>query len=560
MAQVSSGLPKTTDPSLPTAGRDALTEVAGPIKRLEGNPQIEYAEPTSTTKVNPIYATSIVNRAREYPIAGMTGVHPLTRPSLCLADSLNPSPPVRPPRASVDQASSNLATEVQDDPYPLEQVMGSTLSPDEQVQEGVKLAGQKDPDSFVVPVVPIIATLGQHEHPANTNPQLNHPVSSNTMAPPDHVHPDVEWSTRTSRTSSIQQTAKGLTNVALVNGGREMGASGASPTPSKSTSSPDRMKPNASSVLHSAYPVSEGEGLDKLSTRAVGGDTSVTSLSTSVGNGDSENNSSRKGVTSIEHSPRPIFSAEHGRALGTQRGAIAGGAIAGGATAAVVAAKERDEREGTRFQHTSSPGITKSSHFSGTRKLTKSTRRSLSGGRTEDPSTGPALTDVPTGAAFPESTYVNNTEDGIGAAQDLSKDPLLAPLPVSKGDTGIVEPTTTPALAARSPEHKHNRLIKKTSPTADAPLRVADSPIHPSPDNVGTSTGLRADVDTKGTHAYKAPRGAPETGHPIHPNEYTSKPKLMDRIKGEVKIMQGTLKGDEGKKLEGRMLKEFGSC
>ena len=431
--------------------------------------------------------------------------------------------------------------------------MGSTLSPDEQVQEGVKLAGQQDPDSFIVPVVPIIATLGQHEHPASANPQLNHPESGNTTTLPDHVHPDVESSTRTSRTPSIQQTAKGLNNTALVNGGREKGAPeslASSPTTSKSTSSPDRMKPNASSVLHSAYPVSEGEGLDKLSTRAVGGDTSVTSFSTSVGNGDSENNSSRKGVAGIEHAPRPIFSEEHGRALGTQRGAIAGGA---------TAAKERDEGEGTRFQHSTSPGITKSSHFSGTRKLTKSTRRSLSSGRAEDTSTGHALTDVPTGAAFPESTYAN-IKDGGGAPQDLSKDPVLAPPPVSKGDTGIVEPTPTPVLAARSPEHKHNRLLKKSSPTADAPPRVTDSPIHPSPENVGTATGVRADVDMKGAHAYKAPRGAPETGHPIHPNDHAPKPKLMDRIKGEVKIMHGTLKGDEGKKLEGRMLKEFGSC
>ena len=435
--------------------------------------------------------------------------------------------------------------------------MGSTLSPDEQVQEGVKLAGQEDPDSFVVPVVPIIATLGQHEHPANENPQLNHPVSSNTAPPPDHVHPDVEWSTRTSRTSSIQKTAKGLTDAVLVDGSHEKGVSEAlasSPTSSKSTSSPDRMKPNASSVLHSAYPVSEGEGLDKLSTRAVGGDTSVTSLSTSVGNGDSENNSTRKGVAGIEHAPRPIFSEEHGRALGTQRGANPGGA-----TAAIVAAKERDEREGARFQRSTSPGTTKSSHFSGTRKLTKSTRHSLSGGRTEDPSTGRALTDVPTGAAFPDSTYAN-IEDGVGAPQDLSKDPLLAPLPVSKVDTGIVEPTTTPAPAARPSEHKHNRLIKKPSPTADTQPRVPDSPIHHSPENLGSSTSLRAGVDTKGTHAFRAPRGAAETGHPTHPNEYAPKPKLMDRIKGEVKIMQGTLKGDEGKKLEGRMLKEFGSC
>ena len=74
VTQVPSGLPKTSDPSLPTAGRDASTEVAGPNTRL-ADPQIEYAEPTSTTKANPVYATSIVNTAREYPIAGMTSVH-----------------------------------------------------------------------------------------------------------------------------------------------------------------------------------------------------------------------------------------------------------------------------------------------------------------------------------------------------------------------------------------------------------------------------------------------------------------------------------------------------
>lgn len=78
MTQGLSGLPKTTDPSLPTARRDTSTEVAGPIKRLAENPQTEYAEPTSTTEVNPMYATSIVNKTREYPTAGMAGFHSLT--------------------------------------------------------------------------------------------------------------------------------------------------------------------------------------------------------------------------------------------------------------------------------------------------------------------------------------------------------------------------------------------------------------------------------------------------------------------------------------------------
>ena len=434
--------------------------------------------------------------------------------------------------------------------------MGSTLSPDEDVQEGARHAGQDVPDSFVVPVVPIIATLGQHEHPTNATPPLIHPVSNNVTTQPDHVHQDV--------TSAIQKNAKDPTNVVPVNGSPEKGAPEAlsttqapSPTPSKSTSSPDRTTPNANSFPHSAYPdpsPSEGGSLDQLSTRAVGGDTSVTSLSTSVGNGDSENNSSRKGVTGIEHAPRPIFSEEHGRALGTQRGwdaALTTDAIAGGAP---VAAKEADQKEGTRFQESASPGTTKSRRFSGTRKLHKSTGHSLSGGRTEETSVGRAPTDVPTGAAFPQSTYV--VEDGVGAPQDLGKDPLLAPLPVERGGNGIVEPTTT---KAGSPEHKHHRLTKKHSPNAGAPPRVSDSPIRPSTENLGTSTGSRTDADTKGAHLYKAPKGASETGHHTHGNDYTPKPKLMDRIKGEVKIMQGTLKGDEGKKMEGRMLKEFGS-
>ena len=442
--------------------------------------------------------------------------------------------------------------------------MGSTLSPDKDVQEGARLAGQDVPDSFVVPVVPIIATLGQHEHPTNANPQPIHPTSSNTTTQPNNVHPypDVERSSRT-LTSATQKNAKGPTNVVPVNGGRQKGASTAlfttqapSPTPSKSTPSPDRTTPNSSSFPHSAYPEpspSEGDSLDQLSTRAVGGDTSVTSLSTSVGNGDSENNSSRKGVTGIEHAPRPIFSEEHGRALGTQRGrdaALTADAIAGDATTAAVAAKEGDEKEATRFQHSASPGTTKSRRFSGTRKLHKSTGNSLSGGKFEETSAGRAPTDLPTGAAFPQSTYV--VEDGVGAPQDLSKDPLLAPLPVDRGGSGIVEPTTK----AGSPEHKHHRLTKKHSPTAGAPPRVPASPIRPSTENLGTSTSLRADAETKGAHAYK---DASETGHHTRGNEYTPKPKLMDRIKGEVKIMQGTLKGDEGKKMEGRMLKEFGS-
>src|SRR5258706_1555881 len=289
--------------------------------------------------------------------AGMTGVHVHSHIysslySLYLADSLNPSAPVPPPRPSVDQPSSNPAKDVQHNSHPLEQVMASTLSPDEDVQEGARLAGQDVPDSFVVPVVPIIQTLGQHEHPANATPQLIHPVSNNTTTQPNHhVHPDVETSSRT-LTSPIHKNPKGPTNVAPVIDGREKGASeasftpqAASPTPTKSTSSPDRITPNASSVLHSAYPdppPSEGESMDKLSTRAVGGDTSVTSLSTSVGLGDSENNSSRKRSTGIEHAPPPIFSEEHGRALGTQRGwdaALTADAIAGGATAAVGKAR-----------------------------------------------------------------------------------------------------------------------------------------------------------------------------------------------------------------------------
>lgn len=52
-----------------------MTQVAGPIKPLAENPEIEYDEPTSSTKVNPISAMSIVNTAREYPTAGKTGVH-----------------------------------------------------------------------------------------------------------------------------------------------------------------------------------------------------------------------------------------------------------------------------------------------------------------------------------------------------------------------------------------------------------------------------------------------------------------------------------------------------
>jgi len=416
--------------------------------------------------------------------------------------------------------------------------MGSTLSPDEDVQEGAKLAGQKIPDSYVVATVPIIATFGKHEHPTNASPQPIQPVSSNVTAQPNPVHPN--------RESSPQQKVEGLTS-------REKGASEAlsmtqapSTTVSKSTPSPDRIKSNTSSVLHSAYPhlpPSEGESVDGLSTRAVGGDTSATSLSTSVGKGDSEHGSSRNAVAGIGHAPLPIFSEEHGRALRTQRGrdtALPTGAIAGGATADIVAAKEK---EGSRFQHSTSPGNTKSSRFSSTRKLTKSARHSLPvGGGTDDTSA------LAAGAGFPESTYV--IEGGVGAPQDLSKDPLLAPLPVSTSHGEFVEPATAPAFAAGSPKRKHHRLTKKPSPPTDAPLRVSESPPRPPPKDVGTLTGSRADVDTKGT---------PETGRPHLVNGSASKPKLMDRIKGEVKILQGTIKGDEEKKMEGRMLKEFGS-
>jgi hypothetical protein len=473
------------------------------------------------------------------PVPGPSLIHPVcTRPVLgthllilYLAESLTPSPPVRPPR----------------DSYPLERVIGSTLSPDEDVQEAARLASQNVPDSYVVPVVPIIATLGKHEHTANATSQPIHPVSSSPMAQPNPVHPDVESSSHTSRVSPIQRKAEGLSAVGFVNASRENSTPGAlsmtqAPltTGSKSIPSPDRIKSNPSSVPHSAYPLltsSEGEGLDKLSTRAVGGDTSVTSLSTSVGNGGSEMSSSRKAVADIEHAPLPIFHEEHGRALGTQRGRVTPLPTAGSPTVGVVAAKQEN---GTRFQRSTSPGITKSSHFSVTRKLTKHARHSLSGGGTEDTSTaGRASTDLPAGAAFPESTYV--IEDGVGTPQDFSKDPHLAPLPVSTGHSGIVETATT-----GSPERKQHRLIKKHSPTADPPPRVSDSSIRPS----GTLTGLRADVDTK---------CAPETGSHTLVNGSVPKPKLMDRIKGEVKILQGTIKGDEGKKMEGRMLKEFGS-
>ena len=490
----------------------------------------------------------------------MTGILPLIHSSLYLAEPLPPSAPGQPPRSSVNQPSSNYATEVQDNSQPLEQVIGSTLSPDEDVQEGAKRAGRKVPDSYAVPVVPIIATLGEHEHPTNANPQPNHPVSSNAAVQPNNVHPDVNSSPRTSRTPEAQQKVEELDTVVPVNATGEKATSGAlsttqapSTASSKSTSSPDRIKSNSSGVPHSAYPLvppSDGESLDKLSTCAVGGDTSVTSLSTSVGNGGSETNSCKKLVVGTEHSPRPIFSEEHDRALGIRRGrdaALPADAIAGGATAG-VAAKRRGEKEGTHFQRSTSPGTTKSSHFSGTRKLTKGARRSLSGGRTVDTGVGHPLTDTPAGAAFPESTNV--IEGGVGAPQDLSKDPRLAPLPTSRGDSSIVEPTTIPAFAAGSSEHKPHKLTKKHSPTADAPPRVSESSIRPSHENGGTLTGLRSDVDTK---------GAPETERPILGNGSAHKPKLMDRIKGEVKILHGTLKGDEGKKMEGRMLKEFGT-
>ena len=538
MTQVPGRLTETPDPSLLPANRDgdASREVTGPVKRLVENSQTEPVEPTSTAKVNSIGAASIVNTARECTVAGMTSVHSPIHSSLYLAEPLNPSAapsarhaPVRPPHGSVDQPTSNLATETQENSHRLEQVIGSTLSPDGDVQEGAKHAGQKVPDSYIVPVVPIIATLGQHGHPADTKLQLIPLVSSNPTTQPNHVPQDVEWSSRAARASAIQQKAEGLAAVVPVIPGREKGAPEASSitqapssTRSKSTSSPDGIRSSAGSRLHSAYPLppSECEGLDELSTRAVRGDTSIASLSTSIGHSDSVMNTSSKAVAGIGHAPRPIFSEEHGRALATQHGrheALATGAIAGGATSAVVAAKERDNKEGKRFhfQHSTSPGVTKSSSPSGTRKLTKGTSHSLPD-KAESTGHGRANTAPPAGAAFPESTYA--IDDDVGALQDLTKDPLLAPLPVSRGDSRFVESTPTPACTAGSLEHKRHRLTKRPSPTADAPPRVSD--------NGGTTA---------------------------------TKPKLMDRIKGEMKIMQGTFKGDEEKKMEGRILKEFGS-
>jgi hypothetical protein len=570
MTQVPGALTRTADSCILPANCDASRGAAGPVGRLEENPQTEYAGPTSTTEADSMGSASIVNTACEYPVAGMIGIHSLVHSLLYLAESFNPSAapsacraPVRPPRSSVDQAPSNLATEAQDNSRPLDPLIGSTLSPDDKVQEGAKHTGQKVPDSSVVPTVPIIATPGQHEHSVNPSPQPIHLVSSNATAQPNHVHQDFERSSRASRTSSIQQKAQGLTAIVPIKASREKDASEPSFTtqvpssaPSKRTSSSDRIKSNAGSGPHSAYtrlPPSKGEGLDELSTRAVGGDTSVTSPSISVENGDSVNSTSRKAAAGIQHAPRPIFSEEHDRALGTRREretALAAGAITGGATAAVVAAKEGDKTEGKRFQHSTSLGNTKSSRFSGTRKLTKGATHSLSGG-------GRASTDLPAGAAFPESTYV--IFDDVGAPQDLTKDPLLVPLPVSKGDSSIIEPTPTPAFAAGSPEHKQHKLIKKPPSTVDAPPRVSDPLIRSSPESVGTSTGLRADTGTMDAHVHKAPEGAPETGRLVPVNGGATKPKLMDRIKGEVKIMQGTLKGDEGKKMEGRRLKEFGS-
>jgi len=437
--------------------------------------------------------------------------------------------------------------------------------------------GQKALDSYVVPVVPVIATLSQHEHSnvtATPSPQPIPSVLANATHQPDDAHQHLGWSSRASKSSAIQQKAKELTTAVPGAVAREKGAPEAPPTtqapwsaPSKSTafaSSPGNTNSNTSSSPHSAYPhlpPSEGEGLDELSTRAVGGDTSVTSLSTSVGNTESINNPNRKAVAGVEHAPRPIFSEEHSRALGAHRGrdaALAAGANAGGAAVAVVAAKERDKKEMKHVQHSTSPVTPKSGRFSSIRKLTKGRRYSHSSNRGEDIGPGCALTDSPIGAAFPESTYV--IEDDTGAPQDLTRDPLLVPLPVSHHNSGISG--LTPAVATGSPEHKQHRLTKKHSPSAGAPPRVSDSSIPTFPQTVDTSTGLRPGVDTKSAHPHQAPDGASETGHFTLVNGHhtgATKPKLMDRIKGEVKIMQGTLKGDEMKKMEGRVLKEFGS-
>ena len=58
MAQGPSGLTKSTDPASFPAQRDASREAAGPVNRLAEDPQVEYAEPTSTTKVNSIVSTT----------------------------------------------------------------------------------------------------------------------------------------------------------------------------------------------------------------------------------------------------------------------------------------------------------------------------------------------------------------------------------------------------------------------------------------------------------------------------------------------------------------------
>ena len=476
----------------------------------------------------------------------------------------------------MDQAPANLATEVvpsspHDDSRPLEQVTGSTLSPDEQVQAAAKRAGQNAPDSYDIPVVPIITTLGMHENShvtAASNPQPVHPVSSNATAPSDNVHQTPEWSPRASRSSAIQRKANELEAVDPVTVSGKKGASQAPsrnqarpPTPPKSTyfSSRDQIKSGASSSPHSAYPrlsPPEGEGSDELSTCAVGGDTPVTSPSTSVGNSQSGNPTSRKAVEIVEQGRRPIFSEEHRRALETHHrhdAVPADDVIARGATAAAVAATDRDEKAGKHQQHSTLPGSPKSTRFSSIRKLTKGGRHSRSSSKSEDNGLGRALPDLPTGAAFPESTHVIN--DDVGAPQVPAKDTSLS---VSRRG-GIVEPTPTVTAAVGPSEHKQHKLTKKPATAADSPPCVSN-PLIPTPP--GTSTGLRADIDTKDTRAHDASKDAPETGRLIFVNGShagATKPKLMDRIKGEVKIMQGTLQGDEAKKMEGRVLKEFGS-
>jgi hypothetical protein len=428
--------------------------------------------------------------------------------------------------------------------------MGSTLSPDEDVQEGAK----KVLDSYVVPVVPIIATLGQHDKRSN-------PTTTSSPRPIQSV--SLNTTTQPSKTSAIQKKATKLASVAdthekAVSKGSSTTQESSS-TPSKRTdaaSSPGQGKSSrASSDLHSVYPIfqsSPGEDLDELSTCAVGGDTSITSLSTGV----CGEVASRSTAAAVEYTSGSIFIEEDS---GTHHGrdtALAAGEIAGSATAAAVAMKERDKRDGQPPQCSTSPGSPKSNRFSTIRKLTKGGRHSRSGSASEPISSNRSLAPVPAGAAFPETTYV--IEDHVDAPKDLTNDPLLAPLPVSHGDSGVGGPTPTPAtVAADSPEHKPNKLTKKPSPTASAPPRVSDASTDSSPDAVGTSAGQHGEG-----HAHKAPMEVAESSNLIFVNgSHTGahKPKLMDRIKGEVKIMHGTLRGDEAKKIEGRMLKEFGS-